>query len=183
MLQITRVSCVYAQIMHLMRWSLVRVQVATLLKMMFDHTLALYGPLLTLLCIMSLIEIILMHEICTLAISDSEMRNLMRWVTRWCLDFSVFAWACSKGDGKWVWQVIWWICEGGHLYAYKWPLCQNWHATRESCSPCLGECPHICGIKNGYVFDMQNAVLVNLDTLCKIDSMLMKTRGKHDWYT
>ena len=77
MLQMTRVSYVYAQIMHLMRWSLVRVQVATLLKMMFDYTLALYGPLLTFLCIMSLIEIILMHEIGNLAISDSEMRNVM----------------------------------------------------------------------------------------------------------
>ena len=78
MLQMTRVSCVYAQIMHLMRWSLVRVQVATLLKVMFDHTLALYGPLLTLLCIMSLIEIKSMHEIGYLAISYSEMRNVMR---------------------------------------------------------------------------------------------------------
>ena len=78
MLQMTRVSYVYAQIMHLMRWSLVRVQVATLMKMMFDHTLALYGPLLTLLCIMSLIEITIMHEIGNLAIFDSEMRNLMR---------------------------------------------------------------------------------------------------------
>ena len=65
----------------------------------------------------------------------------------------------------------------------KWPLCQNWHAIRESCSPCLGECPHICGTKYGCVFVMQNAVLVILDTLCKIDPMLMKSRGKHDWYT
>ena len=153
------------------------------MKMIFDHTLALYGPLLILLCIMSLIEIISMYEIGYLAISDSEMRIVMRWVTRWCLDFSVFAWACSKSDGQWVWQVIWWFCEGGHLYAYKWPLCQNWHAIGDSCSPCFAECPHVCGINDEHVFDVQNAFLVVLDTLWKTDPLLMKTRGKHDWYT
>ena len=183
LLYMIRVSYLHAQIMHLMSWSLVRVQVATLLYMMFDHRLAFYGPLLTLWCNMSSIDFTCMHELGNLDNSDSEMGKLMIWMVKRCMVFAVFSWACSKCAGKWIWQVSWWICEGGHLYAYKWPLCQNWHAIRESCSPCLGECPHVCGINNGCVFDMQNAVLVNLDTLCNIDSMLMKTRGKHEWYT
>ena len=69
----TWVSYLYAQIMHSMRWSLVRVQVATLLYMIFEHRIAFSSPCLTFWCNMCSIEITFMHEMGNLEKSDSEM--------------------------------------------------------------------------------------------------------------
>ena len=66
--------------------------------------------------------------------------------------------------------------------ACQWPLCIIQHAIIHLYFPCLSEYLDVCGSQNGQVFVMQSAFLVELDTLCKIDIMLMKTKGKHDCY-
>ncbi len=75
LLLMTWVSYLYAQIVHLMKWSLVRVQVATLLYMIFEHRLAFYGPLLTFWCNMSSIDFTFMHEMGNLAILTLKCEN------------------------------------------------------------------------------------------------------------
>ena len=178
MLHMTWAIYLYAQNVYMMCWSLIRVSVATWLFMKFEHRFALYGTFLVLWCRMDPNEFLFMHEMSNFVYSDSEVWKMMSFMEKLMHKFAVFTQRCSRSGGQWSEQVTLSFCES----ACQWPLCRFQHATIFLWSSCLGEYPDVYGSQNGHVFDVQNAFLVKLDTLCKFDIWLMISKGFYEWY-